>query len=72
MSEDTKLALPGITKPLKDMYGDTPSYSRLWMAAASGRIPAERLPTGRWLVRVADLPAIAEHFGLIEPQQPAA
>jgi hypothetical protein len=60
---DFTLDLIAAREVLQEQHGAAPSYQRLWGAAASGRIPARRV--GRsWRVRTADLPAIAEHFGL--------
>jgi hypothetical protein len=36
------------------------SYKRVYDAAVSARIPAEREPSGRWSVEETDLPLIAE------------
>ena len=47
------------------------TYQQFYMAAISGRIPAERDPTGRFLlVDEANLPRIAKIFGLTAKLKP--
>jgi hypothetical protein len=63
MMKPERRDLIAVLEKLKKRYGAAPSYGRLWLAAANGRIPARRV--GRtWEVDDADLPAVAAHFGL--------
>jgi hypothetical protein len=51
---------------LNDRYDADLSYQQLYMAAISGKIPAERDGTGRfWLIDEANLPATAKALGLV-------
>jgi hypothetical protein len=48
---------------LQERYGNAPSYAKLWSCAVNGKIPAYRI--GRsWTVDEADVPRVAEFFGL--------
>jgi hypothetical protein len=48
---------------LQERYGRAPSYAKLWSCAVNGKIPAYRV--GRsWNVDDADVPRVAEYFGL--------
>jgi hypothetical protein len=63
MMKPERRDLIAVLEKLKKRYGAAPSYGRLWLAAANGRIPARRV--GRtWEVDDADLPIVAEFFGL--------
>ena len=65
-----KRDLIAVREKLQQRYGEAPSYGRLWLAAANGRIPARRV--GRtWEVDDADLPVVAAHFGL-KPSVPTS
>jgi len=44
-----------------------PTYRSLYVAALDGKIPAEQQTNGRWDVADADMPHIAEVFGLTSP-----
>lgn len=57
-----RIPLPSVpTLLLKRKLSTRPlNYKRVYDAALSGRIPAEREPNGRWSVDEADLPLIAE------------
>jgi hypothetical protein len=60
---DRNRDLISLREKLQQKYGRSPSYGQLWLAAANGKIPARRV--GRtWDVDDADLPVVAEHFGL--------
>jgi hypothetical protein len=61
--EPERRDLIAVLEKLKKKHGRAPSYGQLWLAAANGKIPARRV--GRtWDVDDADLPVVAEHFGL--------
>jgi len=40
------------------VFGATTTYHKLWMAAVAGSVPAEKVGK-RWMIREADLEAIA-------------
>jgi hypothetical protein len=50
---------------------EAPGYRTLHLAVLADAFPA-MMHNGRWYVAVADIPAIAEHLGLIEPTQDTA
>jgi hypothetical protein len=55
---------------LQERYGNAPSYAKLWSCAVNGKIPARRV--GRsWTVDDADVPLVAEFFGL-KPSVPTS
>jgi hypothetical protein len=63
MTLERKRDLIAVREKLEHKYGRSPSYAQIWTAAANGRIPARRI--GRtWEVDDADLPIVAEFFGL--------
>jgi hypothetical protein len=54
------IPLTQLSGRLRDLTGrEPPNYRKLWNLTADGKIPAS-LANGRHVVRVADLPAIAE------------
>jgi len=60
---DRNRDLVSVVGKLQKKHGRSPTYSQLWLAAANVRIPAKR--EGRtWQVDDADLPVVAEYFGL--------
>jgi hypothetical protein len=68
---ETKRDLIATRQKLQQTYGQAPTYSQLWVAVANGKVPARRI--GRtWEVDDADLPVVAEHFGLIPVPTSAA
>jgi hypothetical protein len=62
-SESAKFDLIELRGALERQYGIAPSYSQIWLACANGKLPARREGRG-WRVNRADLPLVAEHFGL--------
>ena len=59
-----RLGIPRVPTRLRDEYaGPPPTHTAVYAAAVNGRIPAiwER---GRWYIDPADLPQIAEAFGM--------
>jgi hypothetical protein len=60
-----RIPLPLVGRRLAALTGQrAPSYRSLYVAALDGKIPAEQQVNGRWDVAAADLPHIAEAFGL--------
>ena len=54
---------------LRALHGTAPTYHRLWLGIVNGRVRGHRC--GReWRIRRADLPAVADAFGLTS--RPAA
>jgi hypothetical protein len=43
-----KVPLTAIPSVLKQRYGRTPSYQKIWQAAIDARLPAEQGENGRW------------------------
>jgi hypothetical protein len=58
------IVIPG---KLTTQYGRSPSYRRIWLAAADARFPADQLENGRWLADPAD---VAAAFGLSDDVRP--
>jgi hypothetical protein len=50
-------------RALQARYGKAVHYQKVWAAVADARLPAEKLPSGRWLVCLQD---VAMLFGLDE------
>lgn len=46
--------------------GSTATYQSLYREIVNGNLPAERLATGRWIVKRTDLPRIARTLGLMK------
>jgi hypothetical protein len=54
-----------ISRRLADFTGrDVPGYKRMYQLVIDGLIPAEQI-SGRWFIRAADLPKIAEKLELV-------
>ena len=70
MSTPDLLTLADAISTLAEMYGDAPSYTRLWRAINRRQIPAHRIAK-YYLIDRGDLPKLAEHFGL-RPSVPTA
>ena len=63
MTTTRKIKLPEVTRHLRDDFGVSVSYRRLYTAVLDGIVPAEKDASGsRWLVDANDLPKIAEAF----------
>jgi len=63
MTTTRKIKLPEVTRHLRDDFGVSVSYRRLYTAVLDGIVPAEKDASGsRWLVDADDLPKIAEVF----------
>jgi hypothetical protein len=60
-----KIPLIAIPEELTTQYGRSPSYRKIWLAAADARFPADHLENGRWLADPAD---VAAAFGLNDEQ----
>ncbi len=61
----TRVPLPLVPRELIRLTGQrSPSYRAVYLAALDQKIPAERQENGRWDVAEADMPLIAEAFGL--------
>ncbi len=66
-----KFPLPELGWRLFRLYGRAPNYTKQWRAVNSVQIPAERV--GRtFMIAEADLPKIAEYFGLTDKPDKAA
>ena len=64
---ETKIKLSEAPRRLRDEFGVSISYRRLYTAVLDGMVPAERDASGsRWLVDADDLPEIAKTLG-VEP-----
>jgi hypothetical protein len=62
---NTRIPLTKLGRRLAALTGQrAPSYRSLYVAALDAKIPAEQQPNGRWDVDDADVPQIAEAFGL--------
>lgn len=57
------IPLPAIPAELKRQFGISPGYRAIYNAALDASLPAEQR-RGRWYVARADLPRVAERFGL--------
>jgi hypothetical protein len=66
-SDSSRIRLTDATRKLFQQYGKQVAYNDLWRHVAQGSVPAERI-RGRWHVREADLPRIAEALGLLGPE----
>lgn len=63
MTHMTKVKLSDLPRRLRDEFGVTVSYRRLYSAVLDGLVPAERDASGsRWLIDAADLSDIAKSF----------
>ncbi len=61
---DTKIKLSELPRHLRDEFGVSVTYRRVYTAVLDGTVPAERDGSGaRWLVDADDLPEIAETLG---------
>ena len=61
---ETKIKLPEAPRRLRDEFGVSISYRRLYTAVLDGMVPAEKDASGsRWLVDANDLPDIAKTLG---------
>ena len=63
-----KIPLISIPGALTAQDGRSPSYRKIWLAAADARFPAEQLDNGRWLADPAEVAAafkLDEQDGLI-------
>jgi hypothetical protein len=73
MSVEPEASLPliGVAREFYERYGATaPSYQTLWLATATGRLPAFR--RGRTLhVHESDLPVFIAYFRLERSPEPA-
>jgi hypothetical protein len=64
-----QIRLTDALRRLNAEHGGTISYQKLFLAVASGRVPAERDHTGsRWVIDEANLPAVAAALGLTGQQ----
>ena len=58
------IKLSEVPRRLRDQFGVTVSYRRLYTAVLDGIVPAERDASGsRWLVNAVDLSDLAQKFG---------
>ena len=56
-----KIKLPETARRLREDFGVSVSYRSIYHKVLDGIIPAERDASGgRWLVKVSDLPTIAD------------
>jgi hypothetical protein len=60
-----------LLEQLRKRYGINVSYTQLWTAIVSGRVPARRI-NGKWQTLTSDQPVIAEHFRLNPPAKRAS
>ncbi len=64
MTPTNKIKLSELPRRLRDEFGVTVSYRRLYTAVLDGTVPAERDASGsRWLIDADDLPEIAKTLG---------
>ena len=62
-SESERIPLVDGSQELRRLCGQTMPYNVLWRAIVEGAVPAERI-RGRWYLKRADLPRIAETLGI--------
>lgn len=60
---DDRLSLVEVMREVRQRYGASVEYNRLWRYVAQGEVPAERAGS-RWLVRRSDVPRVAAAFGI--------
>ena len=64
MTTNAKIKLSELPRRLRDEFGVSVTYRRLYTAVLDGIVPAERDGSGaRWIVDAGDLPEIAETLG---------
>ena len=64
MTTTCKIKLSEVPRRLRDEFGVSISYRRLYTAVLDGMVPAEKDASGsRWLVDANDLPDIATTLG---------
>lgn len=67
MTNQEMVALTALSRELFALTGKQgPGHRKLWQLTVDGRLPAEQV-NGRYHVRRADLPAIADMLGLTVP-----
>ncbi len=64
MTNTRKVKLSEVPRRLRDEFGVSISYRRVYSAVLDGIVPAEKDASGsRWLVEANDLPDIATTLG---------
>jgi hypothetical protein len=64
---EIRIPLPALSRKLKEMFGKTRPYTRLYRGALNGEYMVIQDDSGRYSVAEADLPIIAAVLGLVEP-----
>ena len=65
MTTNAKIKLSELPRRLRDEFGVSVTYRRLYTAVLDGIVPAERDASGsRWLIDPDDLPEIAKTLGI--------
>ena len=65
MTSVKKIKLSELSRRLRDEFGESVPYRKIYTAVLDGIVPAERDASGaRWIVNADDLPAIAKTLGL--------
>ena len=65
MTTNDMIALPEVPHHLREEFGVSVSYRRVYAAVLDGVVPATRDASGRrWVIAADDLPKVAEAFAM--------
>jgi hypothetical protein len=62
-ASEFNLVIHEVTRRMRHDYGRPVVYPRIWRAICEGAVEAEKV-NGRWMIREADVPVLAEALGL--------